>query len=693
MNLFNSKERNGKVQLRPEELSAINTLGRQLSSNFSLDSATAKALEELVTITAPDLAMLYLRQGDMLVLKGIRPEKPEFDHLKSTEYCVGNCLCGLAASDEKPVYCINIHLDPRCTLDKCKEAGMHSFAALPLIGREELLGVLGVATLTERDFSRQALFMESLASQVAIALQNALLHEQSEQYLRELEESLKKTIRTEEGLRKSEELYRSFMQNFKGIAYRAKMDFTPVFFHGAVREITGYSEDDFITGGLRWDQLIHPGELDKVFTKDEENLRVTPSYLFEREYRILRKDGKIRWVQEIIQNICDKFGKPIMLQGVIYDITERKRADEERKKLEVQLQQAQKMEKEVPEESKLYRYIQGIREAGKRARNLVGQILAFSRKSEEEKKSIQITPLLKECLKLLRASLPTTIEIRQNVGTQLGNVMADPTQMHQVIMNLCTNAAHAMQGKGGTLEVSLESVDLDTYLATQHPDIKRGKYLKLTVSDTGCGMTMDVMEKIFEPYFTTKEKGVGTGLGLAVIHGIIKGHGGTITVESNPGMGSTFNIFIPVIEEPSAWLTSTSAFLPMGTERILYIDDEEDLVDIAKEMLGSLSYEVVGTTSSIEALKLFRANPGKIDLVITDMAMPKMTGVELAKEFMRIRPDIPIILCTGFSEAITEEEAKALGIREFVLKPILKDKLALTISRVLYENKQRRKKE
>ena len=265
MNPFNSKKRNGGVQHRPEELSAINILGRRLSTRSSFDSVAAKALEELVTITAPDLAMLYLRQGDTLVLKGIRPEKPEFDHLKSTGHSVGSCLCGLAAIDEKPVYCINIHLDPRCTLDECKQAGIHSFAALPLLGHERLLGVLGLATLTERDFNRQALFMESLASQVAIALQNALLHEQSERYLHELEESLSKTIRTEEGLRKSEELYRSFMQNFKGIAYRAKMDFTPVFFHGAIGKITGYSEDDFITGGLRWDQLIHPGDLANVF--------------------------------------------------------------------------------------------------------------------------------------------------------------------------------------------------------------------------------------------------------------------------------------------------------------------------------------------------------------------------------------------------------------------------------------------
>jgi len=388
-------------------------------------------------------------------------------------------------------------------------------------------------------------------------------------------------------------------------------------------------------------------------------------------------------------------------------------AAEEKKNLQMQLQQAQKMEaigtlaggiahdfnnilsaiigyselalREISEETKLYSYVQGVRKAGKRARNLVSQILSFSRRSEEERKPIQITPILKESLKLLRASLPATIEIRQNFGTHLGNVLADPTQIHQVIMNLCTNAAHAMREKGGVLEVSLEGVDVDTFFATQHPDIVSGQYLKLTVSDTGCGMTMEVMEKIFDPYFTTKEKGVGTGLGLAVIQGIVKSHRGTITVESNPGMGSTFTIFLPVVDEKeSLSITSTFTFLPMGTERILYVDDEQDLVDIATAMLESLAYELVGTTTPLKALELFRANPGKFDLVITDMAMPKMTGVELAKECMHIRPEIPIILCTGFTEAITEEEAKAMGIRAFVMKPIFKDKLALTITQVLH---------
>jgi len=392
-------------------------------------------------------------------------------------------------------------------------------------------------------------------------------------------------------------------------------------------------------------------------------------------------------------------------------------AKEEKKSLEMQLQQAQKMEaigtlaggiahdfnnilsaiigyselalREVSEDTKLYSYVQGVRKAGKRARNLVSQILSFSRQSEEERKPIQIAPILKESLKLLRASLPATIEIRQNFGARLGNVMADPTQIHQVIMNLCTNAAHAMREKGGVLEVSLESADLDTFFAAQHADIPSGTYLKLTVSDTGCGMTMDVIEKIFDPYFTTKEKGVGTGLGLAVIQGIVKSHGGTITVESNPGMGSSFTIFLPVVDEKeSLSITSTFTFLPMGTERILYVDDEQELVDIATQMLESLAYEVVGTTSPVKALELFSANPGKFDLVITDMAMPKMTGVELSKECMRIRPDIPIILCTGFSEAVTEEEAKAMGMKAFVMKPIFKDKLALTITQVLHGKKE-----
>jgi nitrogen-specific signal transduction histidine kinase len=341
---------------------------------------------------------------------------------------------------------------------------------------------------------------------------------------------------------------------------------------------------------------------------------------------------------------------------------------------------------EAPASSKNRNNMEEVLKAGHRAKDLVQQILAFSRQSEQERQPVLIHLIIKEALKLLRASLPSTIEIRQNIRTDLGAVLADPTQIHQVMMNLCTNAHHAMSEKGGMLGVTLSDVELDVKEVVAYPDLKPGSYLKLTVSDTGQGMDPNVIERIFDPYFTTKEKGVGTGLGLAVVHGIVKSHGGMITVQSEKGKGSAFQVFFPVVKTQVKPEAKTMESLHTGNERILFVDDEQALVDLGKKMLESLGYRAECRMSSIEALESFRSQPDKFDLVITDMTMPNMTGERLAKEMMGIRPDIPIILCTGYSERITREEAMELGIKEFVLKPFKINDFANTIRKVLDNN-------
>jgi len=406
-----------------------------------------------------------------------------------------------------------------------------------------------------------------------------------------------------------------------------------------------------------------------------------------------------------ISPILDASGKITNYVAVKRDVTEEV-------KLETKLRQAQKMEAigtlaggiahdfnnilsmimgyteltmmNLPEDSRAQDNMNKVFKASERARDLVKQILAFSRQTEQEQKPVQIHLIVKEALKLLRPSLPTTIEIRQNIAST-GTVMADATQMHQVIMNLSTNAYHAMSEKGGILEVSLTDVELDSDFTARHPGTHPGPYLRLTVSDTGHGMEKKVIDRIFEPYYTTKEKGEGTGMGLSVVHGIVKGHGGAITVYSEPGKGSTFNVFLPRIEEVEVVAETEEMMpIPMGKERILFVDDEPAIVDIGKGMLEHLGYTVVTRTSSIEALEAFKAMPDKFDLVITDMTMPKMTGDELAKELMKIRTDIPIIVCTGFSERINEEKAKAMGIRAFVMKPIVQREMAKAIREAMY---------
>jgi CheY-like chemotaxis protein len=313
----------------------------------------------------------------------------------------------------------------------------------------------------------------------------------------------------------------------------------------------------------------------------------------------------------------------------------------------------------------------------------VKQILAFSRQSRQKLKPVEMGPLISESLKLLRSSFPTTIEIRQDITCPSDIINADPTQINQVLLNLCTNASHAMEDEGGILEVRLENIVLDEADAARYADMNAGNYARLTITDTGQGIEAEVIDRIFEPYFTTKKLGKGTGMGLAVVHGIVKNHGGYINVYSKSGEGTTFQVYFPIIEEEVKPDIVPSETLPTGTERILFVDDEQAIVKVCEKMLGRLGYRTSMSTKPIEALELFRAAPDGFDLVITDMTMPNMTGDKLAQKLMKVRPDIPVILFTGHSERITEEKAKGLGIQAFLMKPIIHAELAKIIRQVL----------
>lgn len=342
---------------------------------------------------------------------------------------------------------------------------------------------------------------------------------------------------------------------------------------------------------------------------------------------------------------------------------------------------------EVPEDSVVHKNLQEILKAANRAKDLVKQILTFSRQSDQERKPIKVQHIITEALRLLRASIPASIEIVHAIQDDCGPVMGDATQIHQVIMNLCTNAYQAMQDKGGKLELILTEIDIGYEEMIDKIGMQPGKHLRLLVKDEGCGMEASVLERIFEPYYTTKEQGKGTGLGLSVIHGIVKNHGGDINVKSTPGKGTIFQVYLPLIED----LDLASELEPnngdiRGVERILLVDDEEQIVAMERQMLENMGYQVTARTDSQEALKVFAKNPQDFDLVITDMTMPYMTGDQLAQKMLDIEPDIPVILCTGFNEIITEEKALAMGIQKFVMKPVVKNDLATTIRSVLDQN-------
>ncbi|MCP3954388.1 MAG: response regulator [Desulfobacterales bacterium] len=336
---------------------------------------------------------------------------------------------------------------------------------------------------------------------------------------------------------------------------------------------------------------------------------------------------------------------------------------------------------EVPDGSPASESLNEIMTAAQRARKLVEQILTFSRLDHQGRIPLKIQSAVKESLNLLRATLPVTIDVVQQIDTDCGPVLADPTQIQQVVMNLCTNAFHAMQNHGGTLTIGLEEIQIASEdLPTSHDPVT---YVKLTVSDTGYGMSKDVLERIFEPYFTTKKVGEGTGMGLAVVHGIIKGYDGDIQVYSDSGNGTAFNVYLPRIYEDTKPEGQTPVTIQKGDEHILLIDDEDQITRMLEQMLVSLGYKVQAVCDPLEALELFENAPQSFDLVITDMTMPKITGDLLARELMKIRPDIPVMLCTGFSKLIDEERAFEIGIKKLIMKPVIKSEIAGAIREVL----------
>ena len=471
------------------------------------------------------------------------------------------------------------------------------------------------------------------------------------------------------------------------------------------RENLGYSTEE-LSHLTPLDIMVEfsPDSLRKLLTPLREGIQQRIQFT-----TVHQRKNKTLYPVEVYLERSTSDSLPVFM-AIVIDITERRRAEEAFRQTETKLHQLQKMEAlgtlsagiahdfnnilgailgytelalmRISPEGEVHQNLQQVLTAGNRAKELVMHILTFSRHVKQQRIPIKLHLIVKEALDLLRATLPSTVTIHQHLSTESGIVLADPTQIHQVLMNLCTNAEHAMRETGGTLEVGLDEVEISNENLPS-PGLKPGLYLRLSVSDTGNGIPPEIRDRIFEPFFTTKNLGEGTGMGLSVVHGIIANHQGAITVESKLGQGTTFVIFLPRTDAIVESELSRSTPIKRRQARVLFVDDEESLTQLGQRMLHELGYEAIVCENSLKALEVFRTDPFHYDVVITDQTMPNLTGDALARELLNIRPELPIILCTGFSYTMTPEKAISMGIRAYLRKPILTHELAQTIHQIL----------
>jgi PAS domain S-box-containing protein len=505
-----------------------------------------------------------------------------------------------------------------------------------------------------------------------------------------------------ERLRRSEERYRLIADNMTDLVAMSDEEGNFAYVSPSYERVLGYGPDTLL--GKPIYELVHRDDLPDILSLIEERRKdFQPA---AARYRMRHQNGEYLWFETHGRVIFDEEGRN---KGAVFntrDITENRR-------LETELRQAHKMEaigtlaggiahdfnnilgiilgnselaiQDMPESHRARQNLVEVREACERAKDMVARILTFSRRTEHKRKPVRMRRIVEDSLRLLRSSIPTTIEIRARFSNSRDTILADPTQINQILINLCSNASYAMRDTGGVIEIAMRNVEYEQNAPGLDGNPGPGAYLLLAVRDTGRGMAPEVLRRVFDPYFTTKERGQGTGMGLSVVHGIVTSHEGAIRVQSEPGDGTVFEICFPLIEEGGAAEEEVSAALPSGRERILLVDDEAALLDVGQRMLHHLGYQVTTKANSLEALEAFRAEPDGFDVVMTDMTMPLMTGGELARELLQIRPDVSIILCTGFSEVITEERAREMGVRAFVMKPFALREIAQIVRRVLDE--------
>lgn len=675
--------------LRLEDLEIAHKIAIAIAGSLELHDLLEIVYREIKAILKPDafFIALYSKESDQLEFKIFEDQGVRSEPFSRK---LGEGLTSKVLYEKKALLIKNYdeEKDSR-SLPKPIPLGTEKFPmtwlGIPICFGDRILGVISVQaySLYAYDEDDQQLLC-TIGEQVAVALENSYLHEE---------------------IIHREKKYREMLDGMPDPVVAYDKEGKTVYVNPAFTNVFGWTSIDVL--GKKMDFYVPQEYMEQA--KDMVRIALSGGINSGIETQRYSKDGRIIDVSISSALYSQPSQSPWHTVVTLRDMTERKR-------IEAQLNQAQKMEAlgtlaggiahdfnnilsaivgnaelammNISDTNSLSKNLELIKKSSKRAAELVKQILTFSRQKGEKQDLIQPGLCIKEATNFLRTTLPSTIELSINIKENLGLIKADPTQILQITMNLCTNSAYAMKEKGGLLEVQLNKIDMTVDEATQFSGLSAGPYIKLSVRDTGHGIEPEILKQIFEPYFTTKEIGEGTGLGLSVVYGIVKKYKGDIKVFSEPGKGSLFEVFLPQMENSTSDSQSEdSKLLPRGTERILIVDDEEDILYVIQTILESLGYLVTSTVSSIEALNTFKKNPDKFDAIISDMTMPHMTGTELSVRTREFRSDILFILCTGHSDLIDEEKLKELKIHSLLMKPIEMENLAWTIRRLLDQKK------
>ena len=683
------------------DMAAVMKATQAISSEIVFEKLLDQLMQIIIENAGAQKGFLILKKGDKLWIEAsVTADSDEVDAHQSLSLEESDALSiDIVRYVERTGDPLVIH---KATEDDQFYTDVHvlenrpkSILCMPILLKEETIGVLYLENnLASKVFTKERVkILNILLAQAAISLDNALLYE-----------NLKKEVtvrkKTEEKLL---HLATALEQAAEGIMI-TELDGTITYVNPACENIFGYSREEIKGQSTR---ILRSGNQGRNFFKKMWET-ISSGDVWSGPMSSKMKDGSIRELEVTVSPIKDDEGNIISFVSVARDMTRVIQMEKE-------LRQAQKMEAmgtlaggiahdfnnilaaimgytelatfQSPPESPVHQNLERVITSTKRAKDLVRQILAFSRQTDQEARPIQLQIIVKEALKMLRATLPSTIEIRREMEDTSSYVEADPTQVHQIVINLCTNAAQAME-TGGVLTVRLEDYTVDEKNQHRYPEITPGHYLRLIVKDTGEGIEKEIIERVFEPFFTTKEPGKGTGMGLAMVHGIVKSCEGAIRVESEPGRGTKFGILFPVYEGGLIQEEDSEYDHPLpGKERIMFVDDEKALVTLAEEGLQRIGYQVHMETDSSSALNAFKQNPKNFDLIVTDQTMPKLTGIELSKALMEIRPDIPIILYSGMMDEISPELIESAGIRAFLSKPLMLKQLSESIRQVLDNQK------